>query len=92
VGAVSFIVLWAAQIGRKVPPFMRVRARKEGSLHFGREVGDDPGQRQAHPSMKGGSGAHALVAEWVGAHAWLHPLLGQPKRRLTASRKEGQGG
>jgi hypothetical protein len=61
--------------------------KEESSLHFGREVGDDPGWQRAHPLAKGGSGAHASAAERAGTHARLRPFLGRPKKAARGQRK-----
>jgi hypothetical protein len=59
VGAVSFIVLWAAQIGRKVPPFTRTRRERKVSASptrgRGRRCCGGPtcqGQRGAGPGVQ----------------------------------------
>jgi hypothetical protein len=61
--------------------------KKESSLHFGREVGDDLGWQRAHPLAKGGSGAHASAAERAGTRTRLRPLLGRPKKAARGQRK-----
>jgi hypothetical protein len=89
VRAVSFIVLRAAQIGRKVPPFTRARRERKVPASPGRGRGTL--LRRAHTSAAEGSGSQCSASKRRGG-AVARPMLGRPKANSTRGpRKERQG-